>query len=117
MTTKAQVIFDNGKPRFVVVPYADYVALTGNAAKPLPGDNELVPFVLSDYIKNPIRVMRIEAGINQEELAQRLGVTQGYISRIESRNFQVSAELLARVNAALTPHKSKRKPAGKKKAA
>jgi DNA-binding XRE family transcriptional regulator len=110
MTTKAQVIFDNGKPRFVVLPYADYVALTGNDAKPMPDDNEFVPFVLSDYIKNPIRVMRIEAGLNQEQLAKRLGVTQGYISKIESRSFQASAKLLARVNEALTPHKSKRKP-------
>ncbi len=110
-TTKAQVIFDNGKPRFVVLPYADYVALTGNDAKPLPDDNEFVPFVLSDYIKNPIRVMRIEAGINQEQLAKRLDVTQGYISRIEGRNFQVSAKLLERANQALAPLKSKRKPA------
>ena len=117
MTAKAQVIFDNGKPRFVVLPYADYVALTGDDVKHMPDDNEFVPFILSDYIKNPIRIMQIEAGINQKELANRLGVTQGYVSRIQSRNFQPSAELLARVNEALTPRKSKRNPARKKKTA
>ena len=57
-------------------------------------DDEFVPFVLSDYIKNPIRIMRIEAGLNQTQLARRLGVSQGSVSRIEGRNYKVSDKLL-----------------------
>jgi ribosome-binding protein aMBF1 (putative translation factor) len=64
-------------------------------------DDEFVPFVLSDYIKIPIRVMRIEAGLNQAQLARRLGVSQGYVSRIEGHNYKASDKLLKRVGDAI----------------
>jgi predicted transcriptional regulator len=35
------------------------------------------------------------------DLAKRLGVTQGRISKIEGRNFEVSEALMKRVNKAL----------------
>ncbi|OGV72189.1 MAG: hypothetical protein A3B82_00540 [Methylophilales bacterium RIFCSPHIGHO2_02_FULL_57_10] len=35
--------------------------------------------------------------LTQQEFAQRLGVTQGYVSRIEGRNFKVSGKLMAKV--------------------
>jgi predicted transcriptional regulator len=57
---------------------------------------------LSNYIKNPIRLKRIEAGLNQQRLAKLLGVMQGYISRIESRNYQVTNALMERMKSALT---------------
>lgn len=57
--------------------------------------------MLSDYIKNPIRVARIEAGLNQEQLAQLMGVTQGYVSRIESRNYSVSDSLIKKAKTAI----------------
>jgi len=101
MNSKAQIIFNKGKPAFVVLPYDDYMALTGDKGKRMPGDDEFVPFMLNDYIKNPVRVMRIEAGLNQAKLAKRLGVTQGYISRIENRNYKASDTLLKRVRDAL----------------
>ncbi len=102
--TKAQVIFDNHKPAFVVLQYKDYLALTGQQ-KLLPDKPEFVPFVLSKYIKNPVRLKRIESGLSQKELAELLSVTQGYISRIESRNFQVTAALLDKVVATISKQK------------
>ena len=101
MIDKAQVIFDKGKPAFVVIPYDDYVALSAARARRVRGKDEFVPFVLSEYIQNPIRVMRVEAGLNQSQLAKRLGVSQGYVSRIEGRNFKVSDQLLSRAKTAL----------------
>lgn len=102
MKTEPQIIYENGKPAFAVIPYAEYIALTVNQAKrPKTEDDEFVPFVLSDYIKNPIRVARVEAGLTQAELAERLGVTQGYISKIEGPNFRVSPGLSHRVTDAL----------------
>ncbi len=71
-------------------------------------NDEFTPFVLSEYIKNPVRVMRIEAGLNQAQLARRLGVTQGYISRIEGRNYPVSEKLLKRVNDVLKVARKKK---------
>lgn len=108
MNTKPQIIFDKGKPSFVVLPYAEYVALAGNKPGHSQNDNEFIPFVLSDYIKNPIRVMRIEAGMNQAQLARRLGVTQGYISRIEGRNYPVSEKLLKRASDSLKVSRKKK---------
>jgi DNA-binding XRE family transcriptional regulator len=100
MSAKPQIIYENDKPAFVVLPYAEYMTLTGSPAN--EDDDEFIPFVLSDYINNPIRVARIEAGLTQQEFAQRLGVTQGYVSRIEGHNFKVSEKMLAKVKAALT---------------
>ena len=102
MNARTQIIFDEGKPVFAVIPYDDYIALTVNKAKkPKMKDDEYVPFVLSDYIKNPIRVARVDAGLTQQELAKRLKVTQGYISKIEGRNFEVTADLMNRVTKAI----------------
>lgn len=101
MTDKAQVIFDRGKPAFVVIPYDDYMALSGSRARRTGKKDEFVPFVLNEYIQNPVRVLRIEAGLNQSQFAKRLGVSQGYVSRIEGRNYKVSDQLLARARAAL----------------
>jgi transcriptional regulator with XRE-family HTH domain len=70
-------------------------------------NDDYVPFVLSEYIKNPIRLKRIEAGLNQKELAKLLGVTQGYVSRIESRGFQVPVMLLDKASAAISSGKKK----------
>ncbi len=110
MNSEAQIIYNQDKPAFVVLPYKDYLKLTGQQKLDKP---EFVPFVLSEYIKNPIRLKRIEAGLNQKELAKLLDVTQGYVSRIESRGFQVTAELLDRVGLAIG---TKKKKSAKKKA-
>ncbi len=98
MSAKPQIIYEQDKPAFVVIPYADYIELTSSTKS---DDNEHVPFMLSDYIQNPIRVARIEAGLSQMQLAERLGVTQGYVSRIEGRNFKISDKLMLKVNTAL----------------
>lgn len=101
MNQQAQVIFDQGKPVFVVVPYRDYIALTGEDLVQKEGDAEFVPFQVGDFIRNPIKVARIEAGISQAELAIRLDVSQGYISKIEGHGHTVTERLMKRVKAAL----------------
>lgn len=101
MNHQAQVIFDHGKPAFVVVPYQDYVALTGEEFTQKEEDAEFVPFRVGDFIHNPIKAARIEAGISQEDLASRLSVTQGYVSKIERRGHKVTERLIKRVKAVL----------------
>lgn len=64
-------------------------------------EDELVPFVVAEYIKNPIRAARIEAGVTQSELAQRINVTQEYIKEAEKRNFVVPPSLLDQVTKAI----------------
>lgn len=95
-----QYFYDkNGRPAFVLVPYDKYLRLarTQSVKERLKSETELVPFEVSDYIKNPIRVARVKAGLTQLQLAKRLKVTQGYVSKIEARNFIVSESLMDKI--------------------
>lgn len=98
MSAKPQIIYEHNKPAFAVIPYADYIALVGSAND----DDEYVSFALNDYIQNPIRVARIEANLSQQDLAERLNITQGYISRIEGRNFKVTDKLMHKIRTVLS---------------
>lgn len=98
MSAKPQIIYEHNKPAFAVIPYADYIKLVGNSSD----DNEKIPFLLANYILNPIRVARIQANLSQQNLAERLKVTQGYISRIEGRNFKVSDKLMLKIKSVLS---------------
>ena len=98
MSAKPQIIYEHDKPAFVVIPYDDYLELTNQDKE----EDEFIPFKLDDYIQNPIRVARIQANLSQQELAERLSVTQGYISRIEGRNFKVSDKLMHKIKSVLS---------------
>jgi len=63
-------------------------------------DDEYIPFVVEDYVSNPVSLARIHAAVTQKELARRLGVTQTYISKVEAQG-KVTAKLLARVRSVL----------------
>ena len=97
----------DGKDEYVLVPVTVYRALKDETEDELPGleaaaekGEEYVPFVLGDYVDNPVALARMKAHITQKELALRLGVTQAYISKIE-RQEKVTPGLLERVKAAL----------------
>jgi len=61
---------------------------------------DYAPFVLEDYVDNPVALARIRAGITQKELATRLKVTQAYISKVENQA-KVTSRLVAKVQAVL----------------
>ena len=61
---------------------------------------EYVPFVLENYVSNAAALMRIKANVIQEELAEGLGVSQAYISKIE-RQKMVTAKALNKIDEAL----------------
>lgn len=98
MSAKPQIIYEHDKPAFVVIPYDDYLELTNQDKE----EDEFIPFKLDDYIQNPIRVARIQANLSQQELAERLKVTQGYVSRIEGRSFKVSEKLMHKIKSVLS---------------
>ena len=97
----------NGRDEYVLLPMAIYRSLhedieTRLAAlsnEPTTKDN-YVPFVLEEYIDNPIALARIKAGITQLELAERLEVSQAYISKLE-RQLSLSPKILKKVHAVL----------------
>lgn len=91
-----------GKDEYVLLSIAAYRALKDQIEKELAAneakqDEAYEPFVLEDYVDNPVALARIKADISQEQLAQRLGVSQAYISQIERRN-NVTSKILERVH-------------------
>ncbi len=59
-------------------------------------DEEYVSFELEDFVQNPVALERIRAGLTQEELAERLKVSQAYISKIENQS-TVPPKLIDRI--------------------
>lgn len=97
----------NGKDEYVLLPITVYRALKDQIEHELTAyetrqddDQKYEPFVLEDYVDNPVAFARIKVGITQEELANRLSVSQAYISQIERRS-NVTNKLLERVRIAL----------------
>ncbi|UJP01798.1 MAG: helix-turn-helix domain-containing protein [Nitrosomonas sp.] len=94
-----------GKDEYVLLPMAIYRVLKDQIEKELAAceanqDEVYEPFVLEDYVDNPVALARIKAGITQEQLAQCLGVSQAYISQIERRD-TVTNKMLERVHSAI----------------
>ncbi len=98
----------DGKDEYVLLPIAVFRALRGPIEQRLAGrtaarskDDDYLPFVLEDYVDNPVALARIKAKITQAELARRMDVSQAYVSKVEAQA-QVSSKLLAKVSAALS---------------
>ena len=93
----------DGKAEYVLLPMGIYNALRDEIKKELKSprsDSEYVSFDPADYVDYLVALARIKAGITQEELAQRMGVSQAYISKIE-RQGKVSPKVLQKVKLAL----------------
>lgn len=68
-----------GKDEYVLLPIAVYRVLKDQIEKELAAseanqNDTYEPFVLEDYVDNPIALARIKASMTQEQFAQRLGV-------------------------------------------
>jgi ribosome-binding protein aMBF1 (putative translation factor) len=93
----------NGKDEYVLLPVAVYEALkkeiqgelAHGKSKAAASEDDYVPFVLEDYVDNPVALARMKANLTQKQLAERMAVTQAYISKIE-RQDRVTPALLER---------------------
>lgn len=93
----------DGKDEYVLLPISIYNALRNQIKermKKIKSKADYVAFDPADYIDNPIALARIKAGLTQEELAERMKVTQAYISKIETQN-KITAKMLQKVKAAI----------------
>lgn len=97
----------DGQDEYVLIPVAVYRALKAEIEDELAGleaqaarTDDYEPFDPTDYVQNPVALMRMRAGIRQTELARRLGVSQPYLSKVE-RMENVSEDLLGRVSKAI----------------
>jgi DNA-binding XRE family transcriptional regulator len=62
----------DGKPAFVVIPYAQYIAQNNNHADLIP--HEVVSRIVDGA--SPIRAWREHLGLTQEDVAKRMGISQ-----------------------------------------
>ena len=97
----------SGKPEFVLIPVAVYNALREDLEDEIAGleaaaekGGEYAPFALLDYVDNPVALARMKANVTQQELANRLKVSQAYISKVE-RQSKVTPKLMVKVVGAL----------------
>lgn len=92
----------NGKVAYVLLPVATYRALKDEIEAQLtPGKRGRKPGRKAREAQpnNAAAKARIKAGLTQQQMAQRVGVSQAYISKIE-RQEKVSAALMQRINKA-----------------
>lgn len=94
LTTKPQVIEQNGVPAFAVIPYHEYLKLLSLAGE---DEDSLIPHeVVELTIKkdfNLAKAWRIHLGLTQKEIAKRAGISQSALSQIERTDNTRSATL------------------------
>lgn len=97
-----------GEPEYVLIPIAVYNALREEIEDEIVGlealsekGEEYIPFRTEDYVTNPVALARIKARVTQEALAERMGVSQAYVSKIESQR-RVTVKVIEKVMTALS---------------
>lgn len=116
-TMKKQIITASNGERLVVVAESDFnellrmldegaerSALAAVRHRLEAGDEELVPDVVANRIidgENRVRVWREFRGLTVSALAERAGVSQPYLSQIETGAREGTVETLSRIASAL----------------
>lgn len=84
--TDIQIIKQNGRPAFVVIPYDEYIKAFPD--KPWNPGKDLIPHeVVGMTIKkgfSPAHAWREYLGLSQKEVAKKMGITQAALSQMES---------------------------------
>ena len=94
----------DGRPEYVLLPLAIYNSVRDEIEKILNLSDESLDdyelFKAEDYIENPVALERIKAHLTQEQLAELMGVSQAYVSKVEKQS-RVTPKLIEKVKAAL----------------
>ena len=88
----------DGKEEYVLLPIATYKVLKKEIDKAIA--DEYVPFDLEDYVTSPVALARIRANLTQEQLAEKMQVSQAYISKLETKS-TISAKTLEKIKKAI----------------
>lgn len=108
-----QVISQNGKPEYAVLPYSDYLVLVEQAemledihsydeAKNsiASGNEELIPASIVNALAdgdNPIKVWREYRGLTQQKVAEEIGISIPYVSQLETNKRKASIDVMKKM--------------------
>jgi DNA-binding XRE family transcriptional regulator len=97
---KVQIIENEGRPEWAVIPYEDYqrmleqledledIRAYDQAKRELAaGEDEAIPLAMVEQLskgESPLRVWREYRGLTQQALADAAGVGESYISQLEA---------------------------------
>jgi len=95
--TNIQIIEQNGKPAFAVIPYDEYLKLLPDEDVTIP--HEVVGLVVKKGM-NLVKAWRAYLGMTQTEVAKKAGISQAALSQMEKSENKLrtaTLEKLARV--------------------
>lgn len=107
-----EILKHEGKPAFVVLPYAEYLAIQERLEDLQASDDiasfrrdmangkeELVPEDVMERLLNevPVKVWREYRGLSQKALAKHAALTASMLSQIEKGNKKGSLDTLCRI--------------------
>jgi len=95
--TNIQIIEQNGKPAFAVIPYDEYLKLLPDEDVTIP--HEVVRLVVKKGM-NLVKAWRAYLGMTQTEVAKKAGISQAALSQMEKSENKLrtaTLEKLARV--------------------
>jgi DNA-binding XRE family transcriptional regulator len=100
--TDVQIIVQEGRPAFVVIPYNDYIRLR----RPfVPEDGESVPndvvWLTIDKGYTLVRAWREYLRLTQKDVAEKMGITQAALSQMESGEKKLRKATLEKLAQAL----------------
>ena len=115
MTDKRQIIYHDGKPAFMLLPWTEFEAMAkkldeaGLSDEELfdlarQADEEYLPAELVHQIidgGNPVKAYREHRGLTQKGLAEKVGLNPVYISQIETGKRVGSTRTLTKIAKAL----------------
>ena len=95
-----QIISENGKPKFAVIPIEEFRVLMSDAGRE-PTIPHGVVRRLAETDISPIRAWREHRGLTQAEVASRLGISQAAFAQKESPDANLRPKSLKAIANAL----------------
>ena len=98
---KHQIIEDCGKPLFVLVPYAEYVASLNRKTEEAPTIPLAVSKAANMEDKSLVRAWREYKGLSQADMAERMGISRPAYAQLEAKGANLRATTVHRLALAL----------------
>lgn len=99
--TEVQIIRQGGRPAFVVVPYAQWQAITGTPIEDALIPHEVVGFMAVENL-SAIAAWRKYRGLSQQELGDKMGgLSQSSIAQLEATGSKPQKRTLEKAASAL----------------